>query len=94
MLAPAQKMLAKEVDNAPSELKRQIARERILRFCGEQWDSKDGMVNHTVQQLRAKFDTLKAQKDAVELGVSWQSLIDEMIRNGEIRVTNGVVWAP
>ena len=86
--------LRSELATESTESKRDRAREMILKFCGEQWDSKDGRVNHTVQQLRAKFDTLKAQAESVKLGVSWQSLIDQMVRSREILVTNGVVWLP
>lgn len=94
MGAVAQQLIQSELDALTSEAKLERARQQILKFCREKRDSKDGPVNHTVVALRNRFDTLRAQAEAIRLGVSWQSLIDEMIRTREVRVTNGFVWVP
>jgi hypothetical protein len=74
------------------ESKREYARAKVLAFAESQWDSKDGHVNHTVEQLRNHFDTRAARSAGMQLGVVWQALIDELIRSRVIKITNGFVW--
>jgi hypothetical protein len=79
-------------DISTPEARREYARSMVLAFAESQWDSKDGPVNHTVDQLRKHFDTKLAIAVSGQLGVSWQPLIDELIRSRVIKVTNGFVW--
>jgi septal ring factor EnvC (AmiA/AmiB activator) len=94
MGAAVQQRIQSELDALTPEAKQKRARQQILKFCREKRNSKDGPVNHTVSALRNRFDTIGAQSEAIRLGVSWQSLIDEMIRTREVRVANGFVWVP
>jgi hypothetical protein len=84
--------LGVEVRDMTPEQKLDAAREMVLHFCSSKRDSKDGPAHHSVTVLRNHFDTSAAQAHERQLNVSFPRLIDELIKSGQIRVTNGFVW--
>lgn len=85
-------LIESELSSKSPEERRDIARQMILDFCREKRDSPDGKVHHTVVALRNHFDTRKLVKLERVLGVSWQALIDSMIRERAFMITNGFIW--
>jgi hypothetical protein len=68
----------------------------VLDYCAEQVDKvEDGQpyrASRTIKQLRNHFNTLKADELGVKLKISFDRLIDDLIKQRRIIVTNGFVW--
>jgi len=71
---------------------REIAIRNILIVANTKRTSKVGPVHLTVAQLRRKFNSLESQCTAASLGINYQLLIDELILDNRLMVTNGFVW--
>jgi hypothetical protein len=81
-------------DGTPDD-KRQRAIKMILDFAGSKRVDQDGdEVAHTIKAVYAHFDTQKAFEKSTSLECCWRILIDELVRSGRIRVTNGFCWLP
>lgn len=72
------------------------AEKLVLDYCAEQVDKvEDGQpyrASRTIKQLRNHFSTLKVDELGVKLKVSFNALIDDLIKQRRIIVTNGFVW--
>ncbi len=68
----------------------------VLKYCSEQApkteDGKTFLANRTITQVRKHFDTTTWWEAAVQLKVQFTSLIDELLKNRVLIVTNGFVW--
>jgi len=82
-------------EHTPEE-NRSYAKEVVLTFASEQVDKteegKAFRANRSIIQVRKHFDTLHADAAAAALGVSFQSVIDDLIKSRQLLVTNGFVW--
>lgn len=82
-------MLANEIKQLTPEQKRAHAREVVTSYAGT--EKKSGGF-HSATSFRTHFDTQKMIILEKQLGVDFQKLIDEMLRDGTLQVTNGIVW--
>jgi hypothetical protein len=68
----------------------------VLKYCSEQVpkteDGKQFMASRTIRQVRNHFNTTKWWEAAAQLKVSWSALIDQLLKDRQIMVTNGFVW--
>lgn len=94
MTALAAVQLARELDKLTPAQKREHARSLILAFCREKRRLHGDLRHYSLKQLRGHFDNLKMIEVERKLCVQFRELIDGMIRAGEVRVTNGIVWVP
>lgn len=85
-----------ELKDAPDSELRLHAINVVLKYCAEQVEKTEAgkkyMASHTIQQVRNHFNTSKWWEAASQLKVSWDALIDELLKMRQIMVTNGFVW--
>lgn len=68
--------------------KRAHARKIIIAFAKTKYRGS----SRSIDAFRNHFDSMKMFEKSRTLGVDWQELIGECIKDGTLRVTNGVVW--
>lgn len=83
-------MLASELEKLGPAEKLAHAREVVISFAGSKLKSSEC---RTIEAFRNHFDSLKMIALERKLGCDWQKLIGELIKSGDVRATNGYVWA-
>jgi hypothetical protein len=69
------------------------AEEMVVKYVKDRRTDKEGnLVARTIKQVRSHFDTTKLHRIAAGLDCDWQEVIDQLIADSRLQVTNGFVW--